>query len=89
MKTIETKLNGKFDITEEQYQALSYYATLICFENTQEKLNYIRGMEAILGFIVPWQLTYDISIEKRFSQYRNMNKFTYIVNLPEKEVINQ
>ena len=72
MTTIKTKLNGNFDLNDDQFNVCSLLATL---EKRADKgdNNKINGVSWCANLIkVPWQVLYDIQIERNFSGYKDM-----------------
>lgn len=74
MKTI----NYKNDLTPDQYNVLSYYATRL-YSGCKDS-SYLRGLQAGCTFAgVPDSLLYAVSIERNFTGLRNYNKMSYIL----------
>ena len=79
MRTISTKYNGTFEVTNEQYLILSWYATLLLEANTEKNYWQKWGIRtAGISANIDFQLFYDINIEGRIKGYQNMNRLSEI-----------
>ena len=82
MKTINTLQNGSFEITPEVFLILSWIATID--KQTKpgtyptDKDRWLDwGLNTALTCLnVPFQLGYDIRINKHYTGYQNMNRLS-------------
>ena len=85
MKTIETINNGKWELTRDQFNVCSIIATKVSDlkDADPKERNYIynvlHGIKwAAIAINVPFQVIYDIEIEKNIKGYKNMNRLTEV-----------
>ena len=70
--------NYKNDLTHDQYNVLSYYATQL-YSGCKDK-SYLRGLQAGCIFAgVPDSTIYAVSIERNFTGLRNYNRMSYVL----------
>jgi|688.fasta_scaffold347447_3 hypothetical protein len=82
--TITTLQNGTFEISQEHYNILSWYATITLSSYNESKdkdkiywqLWGLHTAGTAIG--IQWELFYDIDIHKRIKGYQNMNKLSEI-----------
>lgn len=75
------QINYKKDLTADQYNVLSYYATRL-YSGCNDK-SYLRGLQSGCIFAgVPDSMIYAVEIERNFTGLRNWNKLSYIQLFP-------
>lgn len=84
MKKLDTICNGSFEVTTEEFLLLSWIATVHkCSQldkSEPEKVYWqLWGLETAAATMnIPWELVWDIKHQKRYTQYRNMNRIATV-----------
>ena len=81
MRTVTLKTGQEYKITDGQFLVLSWLATIEkTSEKSDKKLWQIWGIESSLICLdTPFELIYDITINKNFAGYKNMNRIAYTI----------
>lgn len=85
MKTVTLKhLRGTFELTDEQYNLVSWIATIEKEPNSDKKRWQLWGLNtAAITMGIHSRILFDVSVEKHYSIYRNMNIFSDFVYLTD------